>query len=550
MPIKILKSLLLVLIIFVIGLIGQYFFSNLVNQKIRDLILNNQSQKYSIKVHNINSNLFSKSITLEGIRFDFKRESFSDVKSDTLSNNITENISIQEVSFKGLGLLSFALTKKIIIEEVTFNDVNIFQYKISKVKTKKVPKVNFDLDSIELNNLNGLQIEHIVFNNFNYQLFDPETKKIEVKLNPINFELPYLEMVSSGLGKFKLKRSHKNSKIENLHFEINRSPYDFFIGSISYGINTNPIVITDFNIKPSIELPKLANNYPYLKNLFEGSLDTLSIYNLNLSKLIKNDGLYIDSLEISQLNLNLFKDKNKPSENSENKILPHVALKNLKHPLLIKKLIVKNSNVLIEEKLKGKNQTIKIPISKINIEISNINSLIESANEQLKFNMDAILMNAGKVTFQANFPLKRTSNTFYFKGGMGTAQMHYFDRALFPVMGLKVLSGEVDRLSFNGEANSVKATGRMIMLYHDLEAKVFKSHSLEKNKFLSWTVNTLIHKSNPKHKKQAREVIMDFERNKDKGLGNFIWKTLETGLVNTIAPGGKQIKSSRHHKKG
>ena len=68
----------------------------------------------------------------------------------------------------------------------------------------------------------------------------------------------------------------------------------------------------------------------------------------------------------------------------------------------IKKLIVKNSNVLIEEKLKGKNQTIKIPISKINIEISNINSLIESANEQLKFNMDAILMNAGKVTFQAN----------------------------------------------------------------------------------------------------------------------------------------------------
>ena len=88
------------------------------------------------------------------------------------------------------------------------------------------------------------------------------------------------------------------------------------------------------------------------------------------------------------------------------------------------------------------------------------------------------------------------------------------------------------------------------MLYHDLEAKVFKSHSLEKNKFLSWTVNTLIHKSNPKHKKQAREVIMDFERNKDKGLGNFIWKTLETGLVNTIAPGGKQIKSSRHHKKG
>ena len=76
------------------------------------------------------------------------------LSGSTISEDITENISIQEVSFKGLGLLSFALTKKIIIEEVTFNDVNIFQYKISKVKTKKVPKVNFDLDSIELNNLN------------------------------------------------------------------------------------------------------------------------------------------------------------------------------------------------------------------------------------------------------------------------------------------------------------------------------------------------------------------------------------------------------------
>ena len=86
----------------------------------------------------------------------------------------------------------------------------------------------------------------------------------------------------------------------------------------------------------------------------------------------------------------------------------------------------------------------------------------------------------------------------------------------------------------------------MTMLYQNLEAKVFKAHSLEKNKFLSWSVNAIIKKSNPHKNKKARIVVMEFERDKYKGLGNYIWKTILSGITNSIAPGGKQVKA---HKK-
>jgi len=130
--------------------------------------------------------------------------------------------------------------------------------------------------------------------------------------------------------------------------------------------------------------------------------------------------------------------------------------------------------------------------------------------------------------------------------------MKVFDIALYPALGLKILKGSLDNLTFSASANETKSQGSMTMLYHGLEAKVFKSSLIsEENKFLSWTVNSIIKKSNPKKNKTPREVNLGVERVVYKGLGNYFWKTLQGGIINTIA-GGNQTKASKdrkHHRK-
>ena len=72
---------------------------------------------------------------------------------------------------------------------------------------------------------------------------------------------------------------------------------------------------------------------------------------------------------------------------------------------------------------------------------------------------------------------------------------------------------------------------------------------MEKNDFLSWSVNNLVHKSNPGNNGEVREATMKFERVMYKGFGNFLWKTLQNGIVNSIAPFGMTTEKAAAKKK-
>jgi len=155
-------------------------------------------------------------------------------------------------------------------------------------------------------------------------------------------------------------------------------------------------------------------------------------------------------------------------------------------------------------------------------------------------------------------PLKNGQDMFYFNGSLSPTKFKYFDSVIVPAIGIKILQGDLDHLSFSASANSTSSNGKMTLLYHDLEAEVFKSKSNEENKFLSWTVNHVVHTSNPNKKGHKREAIMHTERVIYKGYINYLWKTIQSGITNTIAPMGKttdkakaknERKAKRQHKK-
>ncbi len=83
------------------------------------------------------------------------------------------------------------------------------------------------------------------------------------------------------------------------------------------------------------------------------------------------------------------------------------------------------------------------------------------------------------------------------------------------------------------------SSGTMTMLYHDLDMQAMKKKDGEAtNKFLSWSVNSLLRKNNPRKgkDKQAKAASMFFQRDIEKGFGNFFWKTLFSGMKATMLP--------------
>ena len=75
------------------------------------------------------------------------------------------------------------------------------------------------------------------------------------------------------------------------------------------------------------------------------------------------------------------------------------------------------------------------------------------------------------------------------------------------------------------------------MRYHDLTVEIDKPDH-QKKKTLSWVANTVLKKSNPHHNGRLIIGEIAFDRIPYKGLGNFAWKGVQSGLVNSINPFG------------
>jgi hypothetical protein len=293
----------------------------------------------------------------------------------------------------------------------------------------------------------------------------------------------------------------------------------------------------------------MADLYPNSKDVLHVKLPELKVHGLQLARMVRGHGVYVDSIGIQDLALQLYKDKGKPFHAAKTKKLPHLALQQMTDSLRIEKVKVQNATVLIQEKLAKRDTLLTIDLSGIQARIDHITSISALAQTPMTLNLDATLMQKAPLELYMEFPLQRGYHDFSFRGSLGTAQLSLFDSALFPAIGLKVLEGDLDSMTFRGTANNTASQGSMIMLYHDLEAHVFKVNSLEENKFLSWAVNTLVKKANPTRKKKARVAVMHFERDPYKSVGNYLWKSILSGITNTMAPGGKTVKSPKKKKK-
>ena len=76
----------------------------------------------------------------------------------------------------------------------------------------------------------------------------------------------------------------------------------------------------------------------------------------------------------------------------------------------------------------------------INAQITNITSIKEFREQPMKVVLSTQLMNRALLQANMTFPLKDNQTTFYFNGSLGATKFKYFDEAIFPVLGLKILS--------------------------------------------------------------------------------------------------------------
>jgi hypothetical protein len=154
-------------------------------------------------------------------------------------------------------------------------------------------------------------------------------------------------------------------------------------------------------------------------------------------------------------------------------------------------------------------------------------------------------MGEGPLNAEVALPLEGSLRDFTCKGSVGAMELSPLNGMLEPAINMTIKGGRLDRLTFDFSANDNVSSGWMEFLYNNLDVILLGKESGKEKGFVSFLANTMALSNNPAPGKDLKIVQIGFERDKNKGIVGYIWRTIQSGMVRTIVPTSKyQIKDT------
>ena len=513
----------------------------------------NSTSAKKLEVGKISLNIWARTLTINDIRIVPDSSMFKKLKQGSLEQMSILEINIPHLKINRLGIFEIVIKRKLSLKKILLNDVEFTIYKnelnVVPQKTESKPS----LDSISVAKLKSISLGKIEFNLFRYTTINVNTNDTIFSFSGNNFEIDGLELdkVFNSERQFNLNTEKLSLKMREQRINLQDANYIIILDKLNYSFADGIITSSNFAIKPAIDKYKLGASYKYTKEVFGVEVKSVNIFGYKIAKGLKQGIIDIDSILIDGANIDIYKDRHLPFDLDKRPLLIQQKLKALKQPLYIKNVRVNNCNFNFTLQPEGTQKLLHVSISDISGNIGFITSIKDSlkSDKNLTINFDGVLMDASPLSLTIKMPYNSPVDSFYFSGKLGRGNLPKFNPALYPATGIKFNGGHLNSLNFYAHASPNFSVGQMTMLYNDLEAEINKKNVDKKNKLLSFGANTVLRVSNPTKKGKTRISTINIKRTLYKGFGNLLWKTVQSGVINTILPTGKSYKKETESNK-
>jgi hypothetical protein len=207
-------------------------------------------------------------------------------------------------------------------------------------------------------------------------------------------------------------------------------------------------------------------------------------------------------------------------------------------PIIIDTVLITNSRIHYSELAAGSTAEGSIILADFNAQCYNLTNLVEedTAVNVMRFDVQSKIMGEGPMRATLILPLEGNMHDIACNGSVGAMSLVPLNSFLEPSLNMKFNAGRLTRMTFDFTGNDNVSSGWMEFLYQDLDVVLLNKESGEGKGFLSYVANTMTLSNNPAPGKDLKIVSIGFERDKNKGLINYIWKNIQSGMIHTILP--------------
>jgi hypothetical protein len=537
----------LVIIIGLFIFLGRYT-DRVISPYVRSLLEEAKPMGHRIDYEKIRVNLFSSVIVIKNAKI-YPDTSLSEdrvkIQIECSAIRLTE-FSIRKLLFK----------KSLIIGDLIISDPDVriilpleVEDAINEVKERQAPKPKKKL-------LSELFLDKIIISGGYFKLFRSETllassddiyfiaQSIDLKRNSLE------EPVGYTFGDISLS-------LGNIDLYAEKGLYDVKIKLLGASKKDSSIVLEGFKMIPKYDKAEFSRKLDFQTDRFDLGIGRVDIVSVGLERWLAGDPLKISKVQIDSLDADIYRDKNVTFDMNRFPPFYNESFLKLNIPVTIDTLAVINSRILYGELVAEHPVAGTILLDDFNLQAYSLTNQVaeDTTDSFMHLYVQAIIMGEGNMDLELILPLEGNLHDFTCFGTVGTMQLKPLNDMLEPSINIKFNGGKVDRMTFDFTANDNTSRGWMEFLYSDLDVSLVKKKPDKNWGFVSLLANAVAVSNNPVKEKEVKIVEIGTERDKNKGIINYVWKTIQSGMVRTIIPsnkyqiGGKKEKTDQRQGK-
>jgi hypothetical protein len=278
---------------------------------------------------------------------------------------------------------------------------------------------------------------------------------------------------------------------------------------------------------------------------------------IDMDDLLRKEIIHCGSIDLKEFDVNMYRDKRYARNPQTRPPLIRELLMNLNQKILIDSILVNDSKLIYKEIDMKSEKPGEIFISDINLRGYNLTNMLKENDREtvLNVNLDGKIMGKSDMNLSIYFPMYPDSTAFWLTGKTEEIEMVNLNSMTENLLGIGIKGGKGSVEIPLIIANDSIARGTVMFRYKKLKLALYsrKKDQLNSGMFsplVDFFINDLVVRTNnPKFAKKAKQGIVYFQRDPQKGIVNYAWKGILSGLISTIGINNKNQRQERKNLK-
>jgi len=320
---------------------------------------------------------------------------------------------------------------------------------------------------------------------------------------------------------------------DTLSFVTKDNLYHLFIYSFNTDSKNRSISFSKSELIPKKSASQIAEEAGVQSDQYNFTAGPVKATGFDINKWLQDDELLLSSIIIENLDILINRDKTYPREERDHRLLPQQQLIDLPFVVSVDTIRWEAGSVRYIETYPQHGREGEISFYNMNVSVEGLQN--HSRDDSVRVRASADFLD--QIPIQADYLFSVRDNAGHaVSGTMGGFNLEMLNPIIENMAAKQIRSGILEEFRFNFHANEYASTGSIHMIYNNFELRFLDEESLEETRsrrLRSFFANRLRVRS-ANESDNPRDGTIDFERDVERSIFNYWWKTVLSGIEDIV----------------